>query len=236
MRSGFVTSLRRLSSSRLDSCAPKCATSASRQRARSSSVPRVLISSDSAGAMPSSRHSRAESRISSHSTVRTRLAVDLGAGLVELALAPQLRALVAEHRPRVPDPRPAGALGQPALDGGAHAPGGVLRAQRDALALPVLEGVHLLLDDVGGLADRALEQRGALDQRGAHLGVAVGGRGAPQRRLERVPRTHVGRQQVDHAAQPRRDGGRAHERGSVDRDRYSPASREAGKSPSSALA
>jgi hypothetical protein len=35
------------------------------------------------------------------------------------------------------------------------------------------EGVHLLLDDVGDLAEAAHEQRRGLHDRGAHLAVAV---------------------------------------------------------------
>ena len=46
---------------------------------------------------------------------------------------------------------------------GAHDAGRGLRAQREAIAAAVVEGVHLLLDDVGELADGALEQLGLLD-------------------------------------------------------------------------
>ena len=46
---------------------------------------------------------------------------------------------------------------------GTHATGRAFGPQRQTVAVAVVEGVHLLLDDVGHLADRTLEQFGLLD-------------------------------------------------------------------------
>ena len=101
------------------------------------------------------------------------LGVDVGAGeaqrfgvdLVELPIAALLRALVAEHRAAGPHALRA-LVGQVVLDRRAHDAGGRLRAQRQRLAVQlVLEGVHLVLDDVGELADAAHEERRRLDDR-----------------------------------------------------------------------
>ena len=88
----------------------------------------------------------------------------LGVELVELAEAALLRAFVAEG----------GAMRRklerrellPALaEIGAANAGRELGPKRDLLAAAILEGVHLLGDDVGGLADRPGEDRGLLDDR-----------------------------------------------------------------------
>ena len=89
------------------------------------------------------------------------LDVDVGTGeaerfdaeLMELAVASLLRPLVAEHRAAVPQPLRA-VVEQVVLDRRAHARRRAFGAQRQAFAVQrVDEGVHLLLDDVGRLAD-----------------------------------------------------------------------------------
>ena len=60
-------------------------------------------------------------------------------------------------------------------DHGARHPGGRLGPQRDLIPALVGEAEHLLLDDVGEIADRALEQLRLLDDGHAHFLVAVGG-------------------------------------------------------------
>ena len=124
-------------------------------------------------ASPSSRQSRASITICSASTSGPGEAQRLGVELVELAVAALLRALVAEHRAREPDAlRPL--VDEVVLDRGAHDARRRLGPQRQALAVqPILERVHLLLDDVGGFADRAHEQRRGLDDRHAQVAVAV---------------------------------------------------------------
>ena len=60
------------------------------------------------------------------------------------------------------------------LDRRAHAGGGAFRPQRQVLAIErVLEGVHLLLDDVGDFADGALEQGRRLDDGHADRAIAI---------------------------------------------------------------
>ena len=136
------------------------------------------------------------------------LGVDVGAResqrldveLVELPVAAFLRALVAEHRAAGPHAlRPL--VGERMLDRGADDAGGRLGTQRQALAVElVLERVHLVFDDVGRIADAADEQRRRLDDRHAHVPVAVlrehGARGV----LEALPERRVVGQHVVHAA------------------------------------
>src|SRR5690606_18488067 len=58
------------------------------------------------------------------------------------------------------------------LDEGPHHARRPLGAKRELLAV-LLEGVHLLLDDVRRFPDRAHEERGGFDDRGPHLAVLV---------------------------------------------------------------
>ena len=110
--------------------------------------------------------------MSSASTSGPAIAERLGAVLVELAVAALLRPLVAVHRAAVPEALRA-VVEQAVLDRGAHAGGGAFRAQRELLVVQlVAPGIHLLLDDVGRLADGAAEQRRVLDQRHADGAVA----------------------------------------------------------------
>ena len=100
-------------------------------------------------------------------------AEDLHAVLVELAQPAGLGLLVAEagaggvvqlHRQR---------LGvHVALDERPHRAGGALGLQRDGAVALVLEGVHLLLHHIGGVAHAALEQLGVFEDGGADLLVA----------------------------------------------------------------
>ena len=81
----------------------------------------------------------------------------------------------------------------------AHRRGGRLRPQREALPVQLVdEAVHLLLDDVGGLADRAPEERGVLEQRRADVAVAVGVRPRAHDFLEALPQRGLVRQDVVH--------------------------------------
>ena len=97
---------------------------------------------------------------------------DLDVDLMELAQPPLLRPLVAEHRAAREQPDRQ-LLAERAGDEGARDAGGVLRAQRQALAASILERVHLLGDDVRGLAERAREHLGELEDRRRDLVVAV---------------------------------------------------------------
>jgi hypothetical protein len=95
-------------------------------------------------------------------------AEQLQADLVKLALAARLGALVAEHRPAIPEPlRPLAE--QAVLDRRPHHRGRALRPQGAAALAAVEEGVHLLAHHIGGLADAAGKQLGDLQQRRADL-------------------------------------------------------------------
>ena len=94
------------------------------------------------------------------------------ADLMELAVTAFLWALVTEHRSLVPEPLGL-VMQQSVLHGGAYAAGSAFRAQGQAVAVAILKGVHLLLDNVGDLADGAREQRGLLDDGRADLGIAI---------------------------------------------------------------
>jgi hypothetical protein len=86
------------------------------------------------------------------------------------------------------------------LDRGAHARRRALGAQRQVLVVElVAPGIHLLLDDVGGLADRAPEELRVLDQRHADVAIAVAREPVLHARLEVEPQLRLFRQDIVHA-------------------------------------
>ena len=89
---------------------------------------------------------------------------DLGVELVEFAEAALLRPLVAEGRAVGRDLQRRELLPAFAQIGAADA-GGELGPKRDRLPAAILERIHFLRDDVGGLADGAREHRRLLDRR-----------------------------------------------------------------------
>ena len=89
---------------------------------------------------------------------------DLGVELVELAEAALLRPLVAERGTVRRDLQRRILLPALAQIGAADA-GGELGPQRDRFPAAVLERIHFLGNDVGGLADRPREHCGLLDCR-----------------------------------------------------------------------
>ncbi len=122
--------------------------------------------------------------------------------LMELAQPTLLRALVAEHRAAIEDtqrqPRR-----EAVRDEGADDAGGVLRAQRQPVAAPVREGVHLLGDDVGGVAERPREHLGELEDRRRDLAVAVAARRLERPLLDQAePPTVLGQQVTGAAHRP----------------------------------
>jgi hypothetical protein len=119
--------------------------------------------------------------------------------LVKLAITPLLRALVAEHRTAGPHPlRPL--VAEVVFDRRADDARGRFRTQRQPFAVElVLERVHLLLDDVGVLADATHEQRGGLDDRNADVAVAVLREHAPRGVLEMLPQRGFGGEHIVHA-------------------------------------
>ncbi|EWS63466.1 hypothetical protein Y695_03301 [Hydrogenophaga sp. T4] len=123
----------------------------------------------------------------------------LGAELVKLAVTAALRALMAEHRPHVIQAL-ATVVQQRMLDRRPHHTGGVFRAQGELLAVePVLEGIHLLLDDVGHLAQAAHEQRRGFHDGRAQVAVAVAQHERAQLVFEPLPVCGHGRGDVVHA-------------------------------------
>src|SRR5204862_8063962 len=104
--------------------------------------------------------------------LRLRDAQQLDADLMKLAETPLLRPLIAEHRAGIAkfDRR---RLRQPVRQDRANDPGGVLRPQCDLFAAAIVEGVHLLRDNVGVLADRPRKDLGKFENRRRDLGKPV---------------------------------------------------------------
>ena len=118
--------------------------------------------------------------------VRPLEAQRLDVELVELALAPLLRALVAEHRAHGPHAHRA-VVEEVVLDRRAHDAGGRHGTQGEAVAVAVLEHVHLLLDDVGDLAQAPHEEGRGLDDGRAHVAITVALEYRARRVLELLP-------------------------------------------------
>ncbi len=91
--------------------------------------------------------------------------------LMELTVAPFLRPLVAEHRPVAEEPQRK-ILRKPSGNEGPRDAGGIFRTQGEAVAVAILEAVHLLRDDVGSFAKRPREDLGELEDRRRYLGKA----------------------------------------------------------------
>ena len=85
--------------------------------------------------------------------------------LLELAVPAGLRTLVAEERTRIGQLHRKLTAVEVVLDDRAHHAGGAFGTQGHGAAAAVLEGVHLLGDDVGGFADTTGEQGGLLEDR-----------------------------------------------------------------------
>ena len=102
---------------------------------------------------------------------------------MELAVAARLRPLAPEHGAHAPDSQPAFAQ-QPVGDHRAHDACGRLGPQGDVILALVDEAEHFLLDDVGKIADRALEQLRLLDDGHAEFLVPVAGEYLPRDALQ----------------------------------------------------
>ena len=112
----------------------------------------------------------------------------LGAELPELAKAPGLRLLLAVVAAQVPELHRLGERVHAVLEVGAADRRGALGAQRQRAPAGVLEGVHLLLDDVGRLAHAAGEELGGLEGRRLDAPVAGGLEDPARGVLEARPR------------------------------------------------
>ncbi len=118
---------------------------------------------------------------------------------MKLPVTSLLGPLVAEHRTRGPEPLLL-VVQQSVLDCGTDESGRRLGSQAQPVAATVLEAVHLLLDDVGVLADRAVEELGVLEERYAHFAVTVVGEKPARRSLDPLPVRQLVREQVVHTA------------------------------------
>jgi hypothetical protein len=123
----------------------------------------------------------------------------LGADLRELAVASFLRALAAEHRTRVPETRDGLGPCETGFEVGPHERGRAFGAQRNPGAVAVLERVHLLLDDVGGVADRPLEELNLFEKRELYLPESIGIQHPLSRGQQLAPAARFGGQ---HVAEP----------------------------------
>ena len=123
-------------------------------------------------------------------------AQDFRADLVELAVAPFLRALAAEHGADVVELLDAALVVEAVLDVSAHHGSRGFRAQRQRFLVAIAEGIHFLHHDIRLGAHAAGEQRGLFQYGRADLAVVIGGKDAMGLRLDALPQAGVRRQQV----------------------------------------
>ncbi len=124
----------------------------------------------------------------------------LGAELPELPVAAPLRRLGAEAARQVPELHGLGQLAHPVLEIGPADRRGDLRAKRQRAAAAIVERVHLLLHDVGGLPHPAREQLGRLERRRLDPAVAGGAEDLVRLLLEDLPPRRRFREDVECAA------------------------------------
>src|ERR1019366_7606486 len=105
---------------------------------------------------------------------RRTLSDALDTHLRELVLPPCLGPLGSEERTRVVHPNPLDLLVEVGAERGAQCAGGALRPQGQGASATILEGEHLLLDDVRVRSHAADEQIGRLDDRRLDCPVAEG--------------------------------------------------------------
>jgi hypothetical protein len=147
---------------------------------------------------------------------RTRIADGLDVELPELAVAAGLWAVVPEHRADLVDPDGLRPRLHPVLDICAHDPCRRLRPERPRFGLLAArdDPEQLLLDDVGHLADAALEHRHLFEHRRLDAAVAVARREVGGEALEAGPDRGLVGQQVARASGGSEDGHRPKSRSS----------------------
>src|SRR6202044_4182834 len=91
---------------------------------------------------------------------------------MKLTIAAGLRPFAPEHRPHAPDAQAPFAQ-HPVGNDRANDAGGGFRTQGDVILALIDEAEHLLLDDIGKIADQALEQLRLLDHGDAEFLVTV---------------------------------------------------------------
>ena len=124
----------------------------------------------------------------------------LGVDLVELPVASRLRPFAPEHRAHAPHAQPPLAQ-QSVRDHRARDARGRLGPQGDVILALIDEAEHLLLDDIGEVADRALEQLRLLDDGYAEFLVAVAREHFARDALQVLPGRDLRGQHVVNAAQ-----------------------------------
>lgn len=85
------------------------------------------------------------------------------------------------------------------LEHGAHAAGGTFGTQGQRLFVAIEEGIHLLVDHIGALADTAGEQVGELQDRQTDLAVSVAVQQLRKGAFQITPGRRLRRQDVIHA-------------------------------------
>ena len=121
---------------------------------------------------------------------------DFRSDLIELAVAPFLRALAAEHGADVVKLLDAALVVKAVLDVSPHHGSRGFRAQRQRFLVAIAEGVHFLHHDVRLGSHAAGEERRLFQNRRANLTVVISGKDAMGLGLDALPQTCVGRQQV----------------------------------------
>ena len=127
-----------------------------------------------------------------------RAAEHFGADLVELAQPALLGALPPEHGPEIVELPHRLHLVELSLDVGPHHPRRTFRpqAQQGGLRVPVGEGVHLLLDDVGALPQRTRKELGLLQDGNSNLLEVVSGKYLYRGLFDPLPEIHFIRRNV----------------------------------------
>jgi hypothetical protein len=110
-----------------------------------------------------------------HLCVQGRIAVaqSLNAKLLMLSVPPLLRPLVPEYGGKVIKPHRLGQVMHAMLNICTTNRGCALRTQGHRVAAAILEGIGLLLHNVGGRADGANKKAGILENRGVNTPIAI---------------------------------------------------------------
>ena len=115
---------------------------------------------------------------------------------MELPLSAFLRSLVAKHGPRVPKLLWGG--DEVMLHRRTNTSGRAFRTQGQAVVVSIVERIHLFLNNIGDLSDRASKQSGRFDNRQANFAVTVGLEDGCQSGIYMLPPRGIIGQDIDH--------------------------------------